>query len=163
MATSACSAWLSSFLTSSQIPASTHAWLMEPVRIYAAPMLKAAEADSGVAMPPPSPTHSGLWKLYVAMASFFRAMNVGKSVRAGRLSVCPPESASAVRSWAMGMWAASIASSEVIICRSTNCSSSFSGGGAKNCRATSMRDTFAITRFGVTMSPWLFRWMPLTR
>ena len=71
---------------------------MDPVNIYAAPMENAAAADWGVAMPPASPTHKGSLNLYFSMNSFLSASMVGNKDSAGRLSVCPPESASAVKS-----------------------------------------------------------------
>ncbi len=76
-------------------------------------MAKAAAAEAGVAMPPAAPTRSGCSYPYCACKRSRRASSVGTSVMAGRLSVCPPESASAVTSWATGMRAARAACSGV--------------------------------------------------
>ena len=59
MAMSACCAWASICRTASDVPASTHDWLTEPVTRYDAPIASAAAAAQGVEIPPAAPTRSG--------------------------------------------------------------------------------------------------------
>ena len=59
IAMSACRASASIRRTASEVPASTHAWLTDPVTRYAAPIARAAAADQGVEIPPAAPTRSG--------------------------------------------------------------------------------------------------------
>jgi hypothetical protein len=72
---------------------------------------------------------------------------------AGWLSVCPPESASAVTSAAIGMRPAHSACSGVISPEATSSRSNRGGGGARNFEATSTRETLAMIRFGATTRP----------
>ena len=78
---------------------------------------------------------------------------VGNKVMAGRLSVCPPESASTVRSCAIGICFASSASSLVIAPCANNSFNNFSGGGLNHLLASSTRDALAMIRLGTTILP----------
>ena len=102
MAMSACCAWASIRRTASEVPASTHAWLTEPATTYAAPIASAAAAAHGVEMPPAAPIRGGVVPCCACIRSR-RASIVGSRTIAGWLSVCPPESASAVTSSAIGI------------------------------------------------------------
>ena len=113
--------------------------------MYAEPMLKAANAASGVPIPPPAPTRNAGEKLYCACTSSRRAIMVGNKVKNGRLSVWPPESASAVISSAIGTSFDSSACSGVILPCTNNLSINFCGAGSIKRRPTSVRDTLAIT------------------
>jgi subtilase family serine protease len=62
----------------------------------------------------------------------------------GRLSVCPPESASTVISSAIGILAARLACNSLINPCSTNCFRIFVGAGWRNLVATSRREILAI-------------------
>ena len=153
MITSACSASASIRRTVSDVPDSIHAWLIEPVSTKAAPMAKAAAVDCGVAIPPANPIRTGLAYTCFDIISSRSASMVGNNAKAGRLSVCPPESASAVKSSAIGTAAAKPACSADIRFLSTSRFKNFSGGGERNFRATSTRETFAITLPGQMTSP----------
>ena len=78
---------------------------------------------------------------------------MGRSVIAGRLSVCPPLSASTVTSSATGKRAASATCCGVTCPAASSSLTIRSGGGLRNFVATSVRDTFAMTRLSGTTSP----------
>ena len=81
----------------------------------------------------------------------------------GRLSVCPPESASTVISSAIGTcWAKSACSSVIFPC-ATNSLRILSGAGCKNLAATSRREILAMTLFLISMSPAAFNLNPAAR
>ncbi len=82
---------------------------------------------------------------------------------AGWLSVCPPESASAVMSSAIGIRVAHSACSGVISPFWTSSRRNRSGGGAMNLEATSTRETLAMIRLGATIRPDPSRRRPATR
>ena len=121
---------LENFRTGSLDPLSTHAWFTEPVTTYPAPIANAAATDAGVAMPPASPTRTGVGNWYCFWSRSRRASIVGRRVIAGRLSVCPPLSASAVRSSHIGTAAANSACSAVICPAATSSFTSRAGAGA---------------------------------
>ena len=69
---------------------------------------------------------------------------LGNKLMAGRLSVWPPESASAVMSSARGNREASCACPSVMKPVFSNSPTNLAGGGLRNLRATSTRDTLAM-------------------
>ena len=116
-----------------------------------------------LAMPPAAPTRTGRAKQYFSWSRSRKASIVGSKVMAGRLSVWPPLSASAVMSSAMGTAPAKRAVSASISPWLTNSRRKDSGGGDMNRVATSTRETLAATRLAANTSPVGRRWRPLTR
>ena len=115
----------------------------------------------GVPRPPPTPTRTA--RVYPCCADNDRASSsiIGKRTGSGRLSVCPPESASTVTSSATGTERANSASSGVSLPSSTNAASMFSGAGERKGRATSTREIFAKMWVRLRIDPSAARFSPL--
>ena len=115
MAMSACCACASIRRTASDVPDSTHAWLTEPGHDIGRPhRQRRRRRPRASRCPPPRRSAVGSRSACCACIRSRRASIVGSRTIAGWLSVCPPESASAVTSSAIGIRAAHSACSGVI-------------------------------------------------
>jgi len=148
--------------TVSHVPACRDIWLIDPVSTKSAPIANAPAAASGEPMPPPAPTRTRTPVSLVILSRSARMHGITAGI--GRLSVCPPESASNARSSHIGTVGASAACSAVI----SPCASSFdtysAGAGRSAMPASSVRDTLKITLLRQTVLPVLAHFSrPATR